>query len=170
MPGSSAPLISGTWGGQERRRKNKRTGREVASETKEVVRGALKLYCHTGSCCWSADSVLEEGLPPFSVSLVSMKMTTRKRLPAVEVVASEAGGSPRQPLGGDGTLMGGEEEGKAQSHWGEAGSSQVMSQGEEDGQGVVGEAGMGTQMADGAGPFAAPVTPMGGLPSSASPA
>lgn len=96
--------------------------------------------------------------------------TTMRRLPTVEVAVFEAGGSPRQPLGGDGTLMGGEEEGKAQSHWEEAGSSQVMSQGEEAGLGVVGEEGMGTQIADGAGPFAAPGVLMGGLPSSASPA
>lgn len=96
-----------------------------------MVRGALKLYCHTGLCCWSAGSVLEEeGLPPFSASFVSMTMTTRKRSLAVEVAASEAGGSPQRPLGGDGTLTGGEEEGKAQSHLGEAGSSQVMSRGE----------------------------------------
>lgn len=112
MPGSPALLISGMWGGQERRRKSRRTGREVGSEIEEVETGALKLYCHTGLWYWSADLVLEGGLlPPFSVSLVSMTTTTRKMLPTVE-----AGGSPRQPLVVDGTLMGGEAEGKAQSH------------------------------------------------------
>lgn len=159
-------MISGRWGGQERRKKNKRTGREVGSETEEVAKGALKLYCHTGSCCWIAGSVLEEGLPPFSVNLVSMTTMTRRRLLTVET-ASEAGGSPRRPLGGDETLMGGEEEGKAQSHWGEVGSSQV-SRGEQAGRGEVVEEGMGTQRADGAGQSAVPGVPTGGLPSSAS--
>lgn len=97
----------------------------MGSETLEVVRGALMLYCRTGLCCWFAGSALEEGLPPFSVNLVSMMMTTRRTLPTVEVAASEVGGSPQRPLEVDGTLMGEEEEGKAQSHWGEAGSSQV---------------------------------------------
>lgn len=169
MPGSSVLEILGMWEGWERRR-SRRTGREVGSETWEVARGALKLYCHTGSCCWSAGSVLEEGLPPSSVSLVSMTMMTRKRSLTVEVDASEAGGLPRQPLGGDGTLMDGEEEGKAQSHLGEVGSSRVMSRREEVGRGEVGEEGMGIQRADGAGLFAAPGAPTGGLPSSASPA
>lgn len=36
--------------------------------------------------------------------------------------------------------------------------------------GEVGEEGMGTQRADGAGPFVAPGAPVGGLPSSTSPA
>lgn len=170
MPGSLAPLLSGRWGGQERKRKNKRTGREVGSETGEVARGALKLYCHTVLCCWPVGSVLEEELPPSSVSLVSMMMMTRRRLPIAEMAASEAGGSPRRPLGGDGTLMGGEEEGTAQSHSGEVGSSQVMSQHEVAGRGEGGEGGMGTQMADGAGLFAAPAAPTGGLPSSTCPA
>lgn len=168
MPGCLALLISGRLGGQERRRKSKKSGREVGFETEEVVRGALTVYCHTGLCCWSAGLALEERLPPFSASLVSMTMMIRKRWPTVEVAASEAGGSPRQPLGGDGTLMGGVAEGKAQSHWGEAGSSQVMNRGEEAGRGEVVEEGMGTQRADGAGPFAAPGAPMGGLPSSTS--
>lgn len=56
--------------------------------------------------------MLEEGPPPFSVSLVSMTMIRRWGLRG----ASEAGDSPRRPLGGDGTLIGGEEEGKALSH------------------------------------------------------
>lgn len=162
-------MISGRLEGWEKR-KNKRTGREVGSETGEAVRGALKMCCHTGWYCWSAGSVLEAGLPPFSVSLVSMMTMTRRMLPTVEVAASEAAGSPRRPLGGDGTLMGGGGEGKAQSHWEEAGSSQVMSRGEEAEKGGVGEEGMGTQTADGAGPFAAPGAPAGGSPSSASPA
>lgn len=140
-----------------------RTGREVESETEEVARGAL--YCHTEVCCWFAGSVLEEGLPPFSVSLVSMTMTKRRRLPAVEVAASEAGGSPLQPLGGDGTPMGGEEEGTAQNHWGEVGSSQVMSLVGKTGRREEGEEGMGTQRTDGGGLFAAPGVPTGGLPS-----
>lgn len=92
-------------------RRSKRTGREVGSETAEVARGALKLYCHTGLCCWAAGSVLEEGPPPFSLSLVSMTVTIRG-----PTGASEAGGLPRQPLGVDGILMDGEEEGKALSH------------------------------------------------------
>lgn len=163
-------MILGKCGGQARRRKNKRTEKEVGSETEEAVRGALKSYCHTGLCCWSSGSVLEEGLPPFSVSLVSMMTSTWRRLPKDGVAASEAGGSPQRPLGDDGTLMDGEEEGKAQSHWGEVGSSQVMSRGEKAGRGEVGEEGMGTQRADGAGLFAGPGVPMGGLPSSASPA
>lgn len=84
----------------------------MGSGIEEVETGALKLYCHTGLWYWSADLVLEgELLPPFSVSLVSMTMTTRRMLLTVE-----AGGSPQQPLVGDGTLMGGEVEGKAQSH------------------------------------------------------
>lgn len=161
-------MISERWGGQERRR-SKRPGREVGSETEEVATGALKLCCHMGWCCWSAGSVSEEGPPPFSVNLVSMTRTTRRVLPTVEAAASEAGGSPRQPLEGDGTLMGGEEEGKAQSHWGEVGSSQA-SQGESAGRGEVGEEGTGTQRADGAGPSAAPGEPTAGSPSSASPA
>lgn len=111
MPRSLAPLILGRWGGQERRR-NKRTEREVGSETVEAARGALKLYCHNGLCCWAVGLVLEEGPPPFSVSLVSMT-TIRRWGPRG---ASEAGDSPRRPLGGDGTLIGGEEEGKALSH------------------------------------------------------
>lgn len=98
---------------------------------------------------------------------VSMTTTTRRKVPTVEADASEAGGSPRPPLGGDGTLTGGEEEGKAQSHWGEAGSSRGMSRGEEAGRGEVGEEGMGTH---GAGMFAAPGGPTAGSPSSASPA
>lgn len=89
-------------------------------------------------------------------------------MPIVEVAASEAGDSPQQPLGGGGTLMGVEEEGTAQSHWGEAGSSQVMSRREEAERGEVGEEGMGTQTVDGAGLFAAPAAPTGGLPSSTS--
>lgn len=99
-----------------------------------------------------------------------MTTMTRRRLPIVEVAASEAEDSPRQPLGGDGTLMVGEEEGTAQSHWGEAGSSQVMSQREEAGREEGGGEGMGTPMVDGAGLFAAPAAPMEGLPSSISPA
>lgn len=137
----------------------------MGSETEEVARGASMLYCRTGSCCWFAGSVSEEELPPFSMSLVSMTMTKRRRLPTVEEAASEAGGSPQRPLGGDGTLMGGEGEGKAQSHWGEAGSSLARTPGEEAGRGEVEEVGMGTQRADGAGPFAAPAALMGGLPS-----
>lgn len=163
-----AQLISGKWEVQEKRRKNKRTGKEVGSETEEVVKGVLKMYCHIGLRCWSAGLVLEEGLPPFSVSLVSMTMMT-KRWSTVEVAAFEAGGSPQRPLGGDGTLMGGEEEEKAQSHWGEAGSSQVMSQAEEVGVGEEEEV-MEIQRADGAGLSATPAVPTGGLPSSACPA
>lgn len=144
--------------------KSKRTGREVGSGTGEGEREALKLCCHTG-CCWSAGSVMEEGLTPFSRNFVSMMMTTR-RSPTVEVAASEAGGSPRQPLGGDGTRMGGEEEGRAQSHWEGAGSSQG-SRGEQAGQVEVVEEAMGT-LADGVGPSAAPGVPTGGSPSSAS--
>lgn len=167
MPGSLVPLTLGRWGEQGRRRKRKRTGMQVVSVTKEAVRWALLWYCHTGSCCWSANSVLEEGPPPFSLSLVSMTLI-RRRLPTVDVAASEAGGSPLQPLGGEGTLTGGKEEGRAQSHWGEVGNSQEMSQGEEAGREEVVEEGMEIQKADSAGLFAAPGVPMGGLPSSAS--
>lgn len=111
--------------------KNKRTGKEVVSETLEVVRGALLVCCHTGLCCLSVGSAMGEELPPFSASLVSMRtMRTRRMLQAVDVAASEAAGSLLQPLGVDGTLTGAVEEGKAQSHWGAGGSSQEMSQGE----------------------------------------
>lgn len=140
----------------------------MGSETEEVVRGASMLYCRTGSCCWCAGSVLEEELPPSSGSLVSMMTMKRRRLLTVEEAASEAGGSPQRPLGGDGTLMGGEGEGTAQSHWGEAGSSLAMTPGEDAGMGEVEEAGTGTRRADGAGLFAAPAVLTGGLPSSAS--
>lgn len=134
-----------------------------------MAKGVLKTYCHIGLRCWSACLVQGEGLPPFSVSLVSMTMKTRKRWLIVEVAAFEVGGSPQRPLGGDGTLMGVGEEEKAQSHWGEAESSQVMSQGEEVGVEEEEEA-METQRADGAGLSAAPAVPTGGLPSSVYPA
>lgn len=111
MLGSLALLILGRLGGQERR--SKRRGREVGSETAEVVRGALKLYCHTGLCCSAAGLMLEEGPPPFLMSLVSMMMTIRGWGPTGSAVA---GGLPQQPLEVDGILMDGEEAGKAQSH------------------------------------------------------
>lgn len=107
-------------------------------------------------------------MPPFSANLVSMSMTIKRRAPAVEAAASEAGGSPRQPLGGDETPMGGEEEGKAQSHWGAAGSSRAKCRCVEAGWVEVGGEGMGTQKADGAGLSADPGGPTGGLLSSAS--
>lgn len=98
------------WGGHLRTR-NKKTGREVGSEKVEEVRGALNLNCHIGLGCWAAGSVSGEGLYPFSVNLVST-MTWKWGLTG----ASEAGDSLQRPLGGDGTLNGGEEEGKAPSH------------------------------------------------------
>lgn len=149
--------------------KSKKTGKEVVSETKEAVRGALLTCCHIGVCCSSVGSVMVEGPRPFSMTLVSMTMTkTRRTLPTVDVAASEAAGLPRQPLGADGSLTGEAGEGKAQSHWGVVGSNQEMSQGEQGERGVVGEEGMGSQKAVDAGLFAAPEVPTEGLPSSAS--
>lgn len=131
MPGSLEQLIWGRWGEQVRR--NKKTVMGVGSERQVVVRGALKLYDRTGPCCSFAGSVLEEGPPPFSVTLVSMMTRIGRRLPAVGVTASGAGGLPLPLLGGGGNLMGGkeeEEEERAQSHWGEVGSSLGMNRGE----------------------------------------
>lgn len=166
MPKHLALLILGKLGGLGRRKRSKRKGKEVESETKVVAIGALTCF-RTGSCCCSVGSTLEEGLPPpFSANLASMMMMAKRRAQPVEFAAFEAGGSPRQLLAGGGTLMGGEEVGKAQSHLEEVGSSQVLSQGDEYLMVVVGEEGMGTQRLDGQ--FAAPGVPMGGLPSSAS--
>lgn len=91
--------------------RNKKTDREVGSEKVEVVRGAWNLNSHIGLGCWAAGSVLGGGLHPFSVNLASI-MTREWGLTG----ASEAGDSLQRPLGGDGTLNGGEEEGKARSH------------------------------------------------------
>lgn len=74
MPGCLALLILGRLGVQERKKRSRKTRKEVGSETEEVVTGALKVCCHTGVYCWSAGSALEEGLHPFSVSFVSMTM------------------------------------------------------------------------------------------------
>lgn len=145
--------------------KSTKTGKEVVSEIEEVVRGALLTYCHTGLCCLSVDSEMEEGPPPFSGTLVSMTMM--RTLPTVDVAASEAVGSQQQPLGADGSL-GEEGEGKAQSHWGVVGSSQERSRGERAERGEVGEEGMGSQKAGDVGLLAVPEVPMEGSPSSAS--
>lgn len=73
--------------------KSKKTGKAMVSETEEVARGALLTYCHTGLYCSSVDSVMEEGPPPFSATLVSMTMMrTRRMLPTADVAASEAAG------------------------------------------------------------------------------
>lgn len=66
----------------------------MGSETAEVVRGALKLYCHTGLCCWAAGLVLEEGRLPFLMSLVSMMMMIRGWGPTGAAVAGDL---PQQP-------------------------------------------------------------------------
>lgn len=130
------------------------------------MKEALLLCCHTGLCCSSSGSALEGGQPLFSVILVSRMTMTSKMLPTVDV-ASEAGDSQRQPLVDDGTQTGEEEEGRAQSHWEVAGSSQEMSRGEEAERGEVGEEGIRSQKADGAGLFAGPEVPGEDSPSSA---
>lgn len=75
MPGCLALLILGRLGVQEKKKRSRRTRKEVESETEEVVIRALKVCCHTGVYCWSAGSALEVGLPPFLVSFASMTMT-----------------------------------------------------------------------------------------------
>lgn len=84
----------------------------MGPETAEVVRVALKLCYHTGLCWWAAGLMLEEGRLPFLMSLVSMMMI-RGWGPTGAAVAGDL---PQQPLGVDGILMDGEEEGKALSH------------------------------------------------------
>lgn len=167
MPGSLEQLIWGRWGGQVRR--SKKTVMGVGSEREVVVTAALKLNYHTELSCWSAGSVLKEGLPPFSVILVSMTTWIMRTLPAVGVTASEVGGSPLPLLGAGGNPMGGEEEGIAQSHWGEVGSSLGMNQGEEAGKGKVGAEDTESQQAGGAAPSVVPAAPAAGLPDSAFP-
>lgn len=103
---------------------SKRRGKEVGFGTEEGVRGAMRLCCRTELCCCFVDSVSVVVPPPFSASLVSMTIS----LTSVRVAASEAGGSPRPPLEGGGTPMGGGEEGKAQIHLEEGGSSHMTAQ------------------------------------------
>lgn len=142
----------------------------VGSEIEVVVRGALKLYYRTGPCCSFAGSVLEEGPPPFSVTLVSMMTRIRRRLPDVGVTASGAGGLPLPLLGVGENLMGGEEEEeeRAQSHWGEVGSSLGMNRGEEAGKEVVGAEDNESQPAGDAARSAVPGAPAAGSPDSVS--
>lgn len=168
MPGSLEQLIWGRWGEQVRR--NKKTVMGVGSEIEVVVRGALKLYYRTGPCCSFAGSVLEEGPPPFSVTLVSMMTRIRRRLPDVGVTASGAGGLPLPLLGVGENLMGGEEEEeeRAQSHWGEVGSSLGMNRGEEAGKEEVGAEDTESQPAGGAARSAVPGVPAAGSPDSVS--
>lgn len=143
----------------------------VGSEIEGVVRGALKLYYRTAPCCSFAGSVLEEGPPPFSATLVSTMTRIRRRLPGVGVTASGAGGSPLPPLGVGENLMGGkeEEEERAQSHWGEVGSSLGTNRGEQAGKEEVGAEDTGSQPAGGAARSAVPGAPAAGSPGSVSP-
>lgn len=147
--------------------KSTTTGKEVVSETWAAATGASLPCRHTGLCCWSFGSAMEEAPPPFSTSLVSTTTRTKRLLPTV--AASEAEGSPRPPLAGDGTPTGGGAEGKAQSHWGAVGRSQEKSRDEEAETEEVGEEATGSQ-ADNADLSAAPEVPTEDSPSSASPA
>lgn len=121
----------------------------------------VRWRCRTELCCCFVDSVSAVAPPPFSASLVSMTTISLAS-------ASEAGGSPRPPLEGGGTPMGGGEEGTAQIRLEEGGSSRTPAQGEWAGRVEEEEEVMGSLTADGVGWSAGPGGPTAGWPGSAS--
>lgn len=148
--------IWGRWEGPEKKRRSRKLRKEVGFETKEAGTVALEVHCRTGLCCWCAESLWEEGLHSFSASSVSM---------APKVVAFEAGGLQQLLWAGDEIRMGEEEEGRAQSHLGEVGSSREMSRCAVVGKEVVEVVGMGTQGAVGAVQSVTPGEPKADWPS-----